>query len=206
MKIRYFISSIIFILICSSSIFADSKSSFGVVNFMTCLTESKYGKSEQKQLENIKKQWSSLIEETEKELGDVNAKFEDQDYLDGLSPEAEEELKMKQNTLNQDLAKYQNQLYQILNQANYFFIQKMTANISKASETIAKKNKLDLVLNKEACFYNNPRNDIDITDLVIKQMDKNYDQEMAENEKAQKDNDKNIADSKQVTEKNEQKK
>ncbi|HEU64185.1 MAG: hypothetical protein KR126chlam4_00385 [Candidatus Anoxychlamydiales bacterium] len=201
MKIKRFILSLILLLICSSSLFAiESKSVIGVVNFMTCLTDSKYGKNEQEQLENIKKQWSSLIEETEKELGDVSAKFEDQDYLDGLSPEAEEELKMKQGALNQDLAKYQNQLYQILNQANYFFIQKMSSNISKASESIAENKKLDLVLNKEACFYNNPK--IDITELVIKQMDRNFDKETVKNDEAAKDESKIAADTKQAPRKN----
>ena len=201
MKIKRFILSLIVLLICSSSLFAiESKSVIGVVNFMTCLTDSKYGKNEQEQLENIKKQWSSLIEETEKELGDVSTKFEDQDYLDGLSPEAEEELKMKQSALNQDLAKYQNQLYQILNQANYFFIQKMSSNISKASESIAENKKLDLVLNKEACFYNNPK--IDITELVIKQMDRNFDKETVKNEEATKDENKIVADTKPTPAKN----
>jgi len=201
MKIKRFILSLIVLLICSSSLFAvESKLVIGVVNFMTCLTDSKYGKNEQEQLENIKKQWSSLIEETEKELSDVSAKFEDQDYLDGLSPEAEEELKMKQSALNQDLAKYQNQLYQILNQANYFFIQKMSSNISKASESIAENKKLDLVLNKEACFYNNPK--IDITELVIKQMDKNFEKETAKNDEATKDENKIAADTKPTPTKN----
>ncbi|NGX34196.1 MAG: hypothetical protein K1060chlam1_00546 [Candidatus Anoxychlamydiales bacterium] len=195
MKMKRFISSLILLLICSSSAFAiDSKLVIGVVNFMTCLSESKYGKNEQAQLENIKKQWSSLIEETEKELGDLNTKFEDHDYLDGLSPEAEEELKMKQSALHQDLAKYQNQLYQILNQANYFFIQKMSTNISTASESIAENRKLDLVLNKEACFYNNPK--IDITDLVIKQMDKNYEKETVKNEPTAKDEEKALTEAK----------
>nr|NGX30391.1 hypothetical protein [Candidatus Anoxychlamydiales bacterium] len=112
----------------------------------------------------------------------------------------EEELKMKQGALNQDLAKYQNQLYQILNQANYFFIQKMSSNISKASESIAENKKLDLVLNKEACFYNNPK--IDITELVIKQMDRNFDKETVKNDEAAKDESKIAADTKQAPRKN----
>ncbi len=188
MKIKRFISIVILLLAFSTSAFAiDTRPFIGIVNFMTCITDSKYGKNEQEQLENIKKQWSSLIEETEKELNEITSKFDDQDYLDSLSPEAEEQLKVKQQTLNQDLMKYQNQLYQILNQANYFFIQKMSNNISKASEVIAQDKKLDIVLNKEACFYNNPK--IDITDLVIKEMDKNFDKEKetAKNE-TQKEN------------------
>ena len=147
----------------------------GVVNFVTCVTDSKYGKYEQSQLENIRGQWTSLIEDTEKELKELSSKFEDQDYLDSLSPEAEVELKIKYKTLNDDMGKYQGQLYQVLNQANYFFVQKMTQSIAKASEEVAKSKKLDMVINKEACFYNKPN--LEVTDLVIKEMDKNFDKE-----------------------------
>ena len=148
----------------------------GVVNFSTCVTDSKYGKHEQTQFEKIRGQWGSMIEETEKELKDVSAKFEDQDYLDGLSPEAEEELKIKYRTLYEDMSRYQGQLSQILNQANYFLIQRMSSNIAKASESIARSKKLSVVINKEACFYNAP--DLDVTAIVIKEMNKNYDQDV----------------------------
>lgn len=155
--------------------FAADPTNHGVVNFSTCISDSKYGKNEQTQLENIKNQWTSIIEETEKELKEVISKFDDQEYLDGLSPEAEQELKMKYKTLNEDMAKYQNQLYQVMNQANYFFIQKMQGYIAKASEAVAQKNNLRIVLNKEACFYNLP--ELDITKMVISEMDKNFDKE-----------------------------
>ena len=192
MKIKRFIVILLFLLVCSQTAFAiESKAMIGIVNFMTCITESKYGKNEQEQLENIKKQWSTLIEETEKEISDLNSKMEDQDYLDGLSPEAEEDLKMKQSAMYQDLSKYQNQLYQILNQANYFLIQKMSSSISKASEAIAHNRRLDIVLNKEACFYNNPK--IDITEQVIHEMDKNYAKETVKNE-SEKDKENVAAD------------
>lgn len=170
---------------------ADTKAMTGTVNFMTVITDSKYGKSEQEQLENIKKQWTKLIEETDKELQDVSTKLEDQDYLDGLSPEAEDELKAKKQNLLQDISKYQNQLYQILNQANYFFIQKMSQNISKASEKVAQDKKLDVILNKEACFYSNPK--IDITTLVITEMDKNFESDSSKNEASMNDASKNDA-------------
>ncbi|MBN2480084.1 MAG: OmpH family outer membrane protein [Parachlamydiales bacterium] len=180
MRLKTLIVTLILLLSFKAPGFCIEKSIIGVVNFMNCVTDSKYGKNEQEQLENIKKQWSSVIEETEKELKDLNSKFQDQDYMDSLSPEAEEELKFKQKSLSEDMMKQQNQLYQILNQANYFFIQKISNNISKASEKIAADKKLDLVLNKEACFYNNPK--IDVTDLVIKEMDRNFDKETAKNE------------------------
>jgi outer membrane protein len=148
----------------------------GVVNVTTCIMDSKYGKHEQEQLENIKKQWGSLIEETEKEIKDISTKFEDPEYLDGLSPEAEDELKIKYKTLQDDYMKYQNQLYQVMQQANYFFVQRMTANISKSSEKVAKEKKLNMVLNKEACFYTNE--DMDVTESVVTTMNKDFEEEM----------------------------
>ena len=178
MKIKHIILSLIMLLAINTTVFAAQ--SFGVVNFMDCITESKYGKNEQQQLENIKKQWSELIEQTEKDLKELGSKFEDQDYMDSVSPEAEDNMKLKYKALNEDVAKYQNQLYQILNQANYFFIQKMSSSISKASEKIASDRKLEVVLNKEACFYNSPK--IDITELVIKEMDRNYENDTAKND------------------------
>ena len=147
----------------------------GVVNFATCIAESKAGKKEQETMENMRKQMSSLIEDTEKELREISTKFEDTEYLDSLSPKAEEELKIKFQTLQEDLGRYQNQFYQVLNHANYQMMQKMSATISKAAERIAGAKKLDYVMNKEACFYIRP--DLDVTPSIIEEMDKNFELE-----------------------------
>jgi outer membrane protein len=145
----------------------------GVVNFATCITESKVGKKEQENMENMRKQMSSLIEGTEKELKEIAAKFEDTEYLDSLSPKAEEDLKAKFQALQEDLGRYQNQFYQVLQHANYQMIQKMSSTIAKAAEKIANEKKLDYVMNKEACFYIRP--DLEMTTLVISEMDKGFD-------------------------------
>ena len=189
---KFLVATTLFIGLLGGRIFAGDTPLLGVVNFTTCITDSKYGKSEQSQLEGIKTQWTSIIEQTEKELKDVISKFEDQEYLDGLAPEAEQDLKMKYKALQEDMAKYQNQLYQVMNQANYFFLQKMQSHIALASETVAQKKNLTLVLNKEACFYNLP--DLDVTKLIITEMDKNFEKEpkakkISENsEESKKDN------------------
>ena len=81
-----------FILIAVTAMAVDNPL-IGVVNFATCITESKAGKKEQENMENMRKQMSSLIEDTEKELKEISAKFEDTEYLDSLSPKAEEDLK-----------------------------------------------------------------------------------------------------------------
>ena len=51
----------------------------------------------------------------------------------------------------------------------------MASAISKASEKIAENKKLDIVINKEACFYHSP--DMDITNLVVTEMDKTFENE-----------------------------
>lgn len=143
-----------------------------VVNFSTCITDSKYGKKEQENFESLRKQLATLIEDTEKELKDISAKFEDSEYLDSLSPKAEEELKARFQTLNEDLSRYQNQFYQVMQQANMQLIHKMNTQIARASEKVAKDNKISYVINKEACFYFRP--DLEMTKQVIAEMDKNF--------------------------------
>ena len=69
----------------------------------------------------------------------------------------------------------------MLNQAQYFFIQKMFANISKASEEVAKKNDLKMLLNKEVIFYY-AEDDMDQTNKVIAEMDAMFAKEQAVSE------------------------
>ena len=150
----------------------DSARVNGVVNFANCVTQSKHGKKEQANFEHIRKQMTSLMETTEKDLHEVSAKLEDTEYLDSLSPKSEEELKGKFQALQEDLGRYQNQFYQVLNHANCQMIQKMSTNISKAAERIAVQKSLDYVINKEVCFY--IRADFDVTPQVIAEMDKTF--------------------------------
>ena len=155
--------------------FAAEAPSMGVVNFSTCVTDSKLGKQEQASFETLKNQMSGLLEDTEKQLNEISAKFNDPEYIDGLSPEAEEELKNKFRTLNEEMNRYQNQYYQVLNQANMKIIQTISSGINAASENVATKNKLKAILNKDACFYFAPT--LDVTSQIVSEMDKNYDQE-----------------------------
>lgn len=145
----------------------------GVANFATCVTESKAGKKEQENMDSMRKQMSTLIEDTEGQLRDIASKFEDTEYLDSLSPKAEEELKTKYQTLQEELHRYQNQFYQVLNHANYQMVQKMGGNISRAAEKVAAEKNLDYVLNKEACFY--VRSDLDVTTMIIDEMNRLFD-------------------------------
>ena len=169
---KFFLSAATGLSLFAVSAIAAENPLIGVVNFATCITESKAGKKEQENMESMRKQMATLVENTEKELKEIAAKFEDSEYLDSLSPKAEEELKAKFQTLQEELGRYQNQFYQVLNHANYQMMQKINGNIAKAAEKIAAEKHLDYVMNKEACFY--IRSDLDVTSSVIAEMDKNF--------------------------------
>lgn len=158
--------------LCTSAFGAEMAGNFGIVNFGTCASDSKIGRQEQASFEALKKQMSALLEDTEKQLNEMSAKFNDPEYLDGLSPEAEEELKNKFRTLNEELNRYQNQYYQVMNQANMRIIQTISSSVNTAAEKVAKEKKFNMVVNKDACFFYNP--DLDVTPLIIAEMDKNF--------------------------------
>ncbi len=176
--------------LCFGAVFADEPKSIGVVNFSDCITESKAGQKEQESMEALRKQLVSYIENTEKELREISSKFEDTEYLDSLSPKAEEDLKVKHQTLQEDLGRAQQQYYQMLQHANYQMVQKMSTSIASASEKIAKEKNLNFVINKEACFYISP--DYDVTNLVVTEMDKIF--EEAANAKKAADNNEDLLD------------
>jgi outer membrane protein len=161
------------VVACGISLSLCAGEATSVVNFSTCITNSKYGKKEQENFENLRKQLATMVDDTEKELKEISTKLEDSEYLDSLSPKAEEELKARFQTLNDDLSRYQGQFYQVMQQANMQLVHKMSTQITRASEKVAKDKKLDYVINKEACFYYRP--DLDLTQLVINEMDKNFD-------------------------------
>lgn len=167
-------------LLCAAkpSLYAESRKDIGVVNFATCVTESKLGKHEQEAMENIKNQVASLIKDIEDQLQDATSKLNDSDYLDGLSPEGEQELKMKCMQLREDHDRYQAQFYQIMQQANVKLVQTVSSFINTATEKIAKAKKLSLVVNRDACFSFDEN--FDITELVIDEMDKAFDQSQSQ--------------------------
>ncbi len=144
----------------------------GIVNFGSCIIESKLGKQEQNALETMRKQFVSLVEDTDKQMREISDKLNDQDYLDGLSKEAEESMKAKMAQLSEDMNRYQQQYYQVMNQGQTKIIQNVVAGINHASEQLAAAKGYDVILNKEACFFS--ASALDITNEVVKEMDKNF--------------------------------
>jgi outer membrane protein len=140
-----------------------------VVNFKKCVEKSKVGQKEQSNFDSSKKQMEKILEEKEKALADVATKFNDIDYLDSLSAEAEAELKRQYRTLTQEFSQQQQQFYQQLSQTNVVIIQKLQDKVVKASQEVSKKYQIDLVLNDEVAFFSAPT--LDVSDLVIQLLD-----------------------------------
>ncbi len=162
----------------------EVKHEIGVVNFTSCITESKIGKKEQESLESIKNQMTSLIRDIETQINDITTKFNDPDYMDGLSPESEQEHKMKYQSLREEYERYQNQFYQVMQQANMKLIQTVSSYVNSATDKIAKNKNLSLVVNKDACF--SFRESFDITYDVISEMDKVFEDMEKQTAKAPK--------------------
>lgn len=146
-----------------------------IVNFKTCVEQSKMGKEEQATFEALKKQMENVLEEKEKTLNEISTKFNDPDYLDSISPEAETELKRKFRALSQEIAQQQNQYYQALSQTNYKVVQKLMEVVTETAAKIAKKENYDFILNEEGLFFYNP--ELDISKEVIAKMDELYEKE-----------------------------
>ncbi len=144
----------------------------GFVNFKTCLEQSKQGLHEKNAFEALKKQMTEILEKTNQELEEIAKNIENQDYMDGLSPTAEEELKQKFQRLNQEFSQYQNQYYQLLNQANYKMLQTIHEEVSIAAEHIRESNNLSLILNEESTFAYSKS--LDYTEAVTAEMDKHF--------------------------------
>lgn len=150
----------------------------GFVNFKNCMEDSKQGKQERGSFETMRTQMQGSLEKTESELRDIASKLENQDYMDGLSPTAEEELKIRFQNLSQEFARYQNQYYQILNQANFQMIQSLHTQVSSAAEKVRQKRDLIMVLNEDSVFAF--VDSLDVTEAVIEEMDRRYSLENGE--------------------------
>lgn len=159
---------------------AANKNEVGIVSLDRCLNESKYGVQEQNGFEALQKQFSGTIEAIDQELAEIDEKAKDEDYIDSLSQEAEDEMRMRFQQLLQTRSQQENQAMQILNQERYRLISGLNTEVMRASQIIAKENKLEMVLRDEAAFFY--KGGMDITDQVIVEMNKLFDVENKEAE------------------------
>ena len=157
---------------------SNSSVKIGVVNTKKCLEESKLGKQEQSNFEKMKKQMESILQEKEKDLEEIEAKLNDDDYMDSISEEAASELKRKKRTLRSEGMQLQNQYIQTLQQAQMKVVQSLTEAISKASKLVAQEgSQLDAIFSDEACTYFGEK--LDVTSKVVSKMNQIFDAEPA---------------------------
>ncbi|ADI38549.1 OmpH family outer membrane protein [Waddlia chondrophila] len=173
---KFVITGLTALLFCASTPKLEAAAAnIGTVAFRTCVEQSKYGAREQKNFEDLKKQMESVLEEKEKALTEISNKFNDPDYLDSLSNEAEAELKHKFRTLSGELQQHQQQYMQILQQTNFKIIQGITEKVNEAAGIVAKQKGLDLIVNDESTFFHAAS--LDISQDIIKEMDKMFEKE-----------------------------
>jgi outer membrane protein len=178
-KFLFCVTTFVGAFFCMADAQADIPSAkIGTVSFKSCVETSKVGKQEQAQFDVVKKQLEQSLEKKQKELNELSPKFSDE-YLDSLTPEAEKELKEKFQLLSNELSQQQGQYYQTLEQSHFQIMQKIYEMIGKASDSVAKEKKLDLVLNDEVCFFKAEA--LDVSKDIIKKLDELFDQ--AEKEK-----------------------
>lgn len=177
-NIRILLASLVLALpLCTSLNAADAPApKIGVVNFKSCVEKSKLGKREQGNFENLKKQMDVVLEKKEKEINEIATKFNDPDYIDSLSHEAEAELKHKFRAASQELQVQQQQYYQALSQANTKIIQMITEVVAKAADQVAKKQNLTFILNEEAVYFYAPSTDV--TNLVVAELDRLFEEQL----------------------------
>lgn len=171
MKKRYLVTAFILAGLQLSA----TEQKVGIVNMENVFMETKLGKQEQASFETMRKQFASLLEDTEKQLRDLNDQLSDKDTLDGLSPESEAEMKNKFAQLSEEMNRYQQQYYQFMQQGQHKIMQAVFGGITQASEKLAAAKGYTMILNKQACFYSAPT--LDVTTDMIKEMDKNFEEE-----------------------------
>ncbi len=151
----------------------------GIVNAKRCLDESKLGKQEQANFEKMKKQMESILQDKERDLEELEAKLNDEDYMDSISEEAALDLKRKKRNLRNEGLQLQNQYIQTLQQTNLKIVQKLTDTIAKASNQVAQDTSsgqaIDVIFSDEACTYFAPQ--LDVTDRVVAKMNAIFDVE-----------------------------
>lgn len=159
---------------------------FAVVNFRKCIENSKQGKQHQASFEGMKNQMESLLQQKEKAITELNAKLTDSDYLDGLTKDAENELKHKFRVLTQEYTQAQQQFMQTLQQANLKIIEMMHTDVAKASAEVARVKGFTGIFNEESFFFYDPS--MDVSELVITEMNKMHDIEQKKRDEVNKGN------------------
>lgn len=157
------------LLLSGSLSAADVVPKLGVVDFDLCATDSKLGKEESTSFTSLQNKAMADMQAMEKERVELAEKMKDQDYLDGLSPEAQQELQQKMQNQQMKMQLAGENYEKTLRGAYQAMEDKLSTSIKTASEQIAQEKKLDMVIPSRFCIYSIPT--LNVTTEVIKKMD-----------------------------------
>ncbi len=154
---------------------ADAKTtgSIGVVNAQPCFTESKPALKTQQLIDSLVEKTNEAIKEFDKKVAEFDAKLNDQHYRDGLTPEADKQLKQGYEKALQDRDTARHQLQQQHSQTHVSLVQDLIAQVNQASEKVAKSKNLTVILSSDAITYFDPS--IDQTNEIMKELDASSD-------------------------------
>lgn len=189
MKLVSGICAAVALLLCPLSLSAGSSSKIeavkiGFVSARACFDQSKEGQKARDMLESLNKQMNSSLEELDKKIEEISHKLNDEDVRDSMTPEAEKELQEKYESLSQEREIKRMQFGQQMQQTQMLAMQQVFDKVGRASEAAAKELGLGSFFSEESAFYYSP--ELDMTELVIKKMDKIFDEEQKAAEQTQK--------------------
>lgn len=178
MKIRTTILALCSFIFGATSLLAKEKaknSAYGFVNFETCMTSSLRGKKEKDLLEKQFLEMEKLVKDLETQANEDHKKLNDQDYLDAITPQAQEELQVSYQRKMEELRRAHLQYSHARQQIQNRFYQILSTDVKRASEIIAKAKNFDAILHSEATFFSS--SDFDVTEQVIAEMDRLFNEE-----------------------------
>ena len=151
--------------------------SYGIVNFNACLTDSKQGIKSRQTMEALNNKLVQSLGEIDKQLADIDSKLNDQNYRDGLSPQADEQLRQSHDKLTQERDAMRSSFSQQFSQTQMSLFQDLMDQVAVASKTIAQKKNLQVVFSGESVTYYDPT--LDVTPEIVQELNLSADQSPA---------------------------
>ncbi len=156
---------------------ADTTPAFnmGTVNMQKCVEKSLVGQKYDKDIRDLETKLKASLDEKQTALKDIADKLKNEDYLDSISPEAEQELQAKGQNMQMELQQLNQQAMQMMQQARGMAMQELSRQIGAASQDVAKERAFSLVISEEACLFTSTTNDV--TDAVVAKMNATFEKE-----------------------------
>gem|GEM_PF-4221427 len=149
--------------------------SFGYVSMMFCCTHSQYGKKEMDRLNHESAKIRHYISEVHQQIQELEEKLQDPDYLDCVTPDAEEEIRVRLISLQKEEKRRRRVAEGQLRQMEFQFVQDVSRLAVEAAKHVAEDQKLSFIVKDEQFLY--CQNGHDCTNAVVGEMDRLHQQQ-----------------------------